>query len=134
MSTHTLPELGFTNARGIGWNYQVKGVPAYNPPRTRVRFLLDQALWLGMVWLAMDALHLYYVEVFYGGQPNVETMPLIETGGGYLGQRALNGVTTTLAAVYLPVQNLYTLISIVSVLLGGGAPKVMQCISLGTCD
>ena len=85
---------------------------------------MGQLIWLAGVWLAIDALHVYFVEVFYESRPDIMTMPLIETGGQRLGQRALNGVTTSLAAVYLPVQNVYTVIAILSVLFGGGAPKV----------
>ncbi|MCJ1395079.1 hypothetical protein MMC18_007960 [Xylographa bjoerkii] len=113
----------YCSPRGIGWNYQVKGVPAYEAPRTKANFLLNQATWLAVIWLAIDALQVYHVEVFYGGQPDIMTMPFIGTGGQHLGQRALNGVTTTLTAVYLPVQNAYTVIAMFSVLLGGSAPK-----------
>ena len=48
----------YCNPRGIGWNYQVKGVPEYVAPDTKARFLIQQAKRLAVCFIFMDAFYM----------------------------------------------------------------------------
>ncbi|MCJ1293712.1 hypothetical protein MMC34_005267 [Xylographa carneopallida] len=107
---------------GVGWNYRVKGIPE-DHVRTKQQFFVDNLIWLGIVWLLIDITNVYIIENVYDGKPNPATMPFIDVPGSFFGRRFYNMFWGTLAMVYLPVQNLYTQIALISVLCGGGQPK-----------
>ena len=113
---------------GVGWNYRVKGIPD-DHVRTKKQFFMDNLIWLGLVWLMIDITNVYIIETVYGGKPDPATMPFIDFPGSFFGRRLYNMLWGTLAMVYLPVQNLYTQIALISVLCGGGQPKVGSSIA-----
>ena len=89
---------------------------------------MDNLIWLGIVWLLIDITNVYIIENVYDGKPDPATMPFIDVPGSFFGRRFYNMFWGTLAMVYLPVQNLYTQIALISVLCGGGQPKVSSSI------
>ena len=128
MNMSFLQKLGWSaslycSPRGIGWNYQVKGVPEYHI-KTKKEFFVGNLLWLAVVFLLIDITNVYIIETVYDSKPDPATMAYIDFPGSFFGRRFYNMFWGTLAMVYLPVQNLYTQIALVSVLCGGGQPKV----------
>ena len=49
----------YCNPRGIGWNYQVKGIPKQRAPNTKMGFFIQQIKEIAIVFLAIDALNMY---------------------------------------------------------------------------
>lgn len=49
----------YCNPRGIGWNYQVKGIPEQRAPNTKKGFLIQQIMEIAIVYLALDVLNMY---------------------------------------------------------------------------
>ena len=46
----------YCNPRGIGWNYQIKGIPKQRAPNTKGAFLIRQIKEIAIVFLAIDVL------------------------------------------------------------------------------
>ena len=46
----------YCNPRGIGWNYQVRGIPKQRAPNDKMGFILQQIKEIAIVFLAIDAL------------------------------------------------------------------------------
>ena len=49
----------YVNPRGIGWNYQVKGIPEQRASDTRRGFFIQQFKEIAIVYLALDVLNMY---------------------------------------------------------------------------
>ena len=48
----------YCSPRGIGWNYQVKGVPEYKPPHTKAQFFFQQIERLAVCFILLDAVQM----------------------------------------------------------------------------
>ena len=46
----------YCNPRGIGWNYQVRGIPKQRAPNDKMGFIIQQIKEIAIVFLAIDAL------------------------------------------------------------------------------
>lgn len=110
----------YCSPRGVGWNYQVKGVPPYRGPNSKVGFVLDQARWLALCGIAIDALNLYSQEYYY--RPGVDPVDLTSYSKNW-GRSCVNAVHGLLTP-YFGLNLVYGQIAIVCVLLGLGSPKV----------
>ena len=51
----------YCNPRGIGWNYEVKGIPKYEAPGTKTAFMIGQAKRLAVHAIILDAIYMYVV-------------------------------------------------------------------------
>ena len=102
-----------TNPRGIGWNFEVKGVPAADKPLSRRKFLRYQLSNYIKYFVITDLIHVYAVRQMHvsGVEPSLLTIRS-NTWSGSL----LNAVFAGLK-IYFPLQLAYTAGSIVTVLL-----------------
>jgi hypothetical protein len=91
---------------------------------SKKQFFWEQAKWMVVIVLYLDASGIYMKEHFYKGKPDLATMPHIDMHRRFFGERFLDMAWATLAMIYFPIQNSYTQLSTMSVALGGGAPKV----------
>ena len=49
----------YCNPRGIGWNYQARGIPKQRAPNDKMGFLIQQIKEIAIVFLAINALDIY---------------------------------------------------------------------------
>lgn len=120
----------YCSPRGVGWNYQVKGVPPYRGPNSKAGFVLDQFKWLALCAIAIDALHLYSREYYY--RPSVDPVDLTSYSKNW-GRSSVNAVHGLLTP-YFGLNLMYGQIAIFCVLLGLGAPKVSWALFLSCLD
>ncbi len=112
----------YCSPRGVGWNFQVKGVPPYRGPNSKAGFVLHQAKWLVICVIAIDALNLYSQAHYY--RPGVDPVDLTSYAENW-GRSCVNAVHGLLVP-YFGLNLMYGQIAIVCVLLGLGAPRVRQ--------
>lgn len=110
----------YCSPRGVGWNYQVKGVPHYRGPSSKAGFVLDQSRWLAICFISIDALHLYSREYYF--RPGVDPVDLTSYSRNW-GRSCVNAVHGLLVP-YFGLNLIYGQLAIVCVLLGFGSPKV----------
>ena len=110
----------YCSPRGVGWNFQVKGVPPYMGPESKAGFVLDQARWLAVCYISIDALHFYSQEHYY--RPGVDPVELTSYSKDW-GRSCVNAIHGLLTP-YFGLNLIYGELAIVCVLLGFGSPKV----------
>ena len=115
------------NQRGIGWNYQVKGVPPTSAPQPKWPFLRHQLLKYVQYYIVSDLLHVYFMRFHYTQGVDIAYLDLRANTW----TRSFCNAFCAGAKLYFPIQMNYTLVSIISVLLGLCQPKVCQFISCG---
>lgn len=49
----------YCSPRGIGWNYQAKGVPGYKAPDTKTKFFIEQGKRLLFYFIMLDACNMW---------------------------------------------------------------------------
>ncbi|KAL9130077.1 MAG: hypothetical protein Q9217_001636 [Psora testacea] len=110
----------YCNPRGIGWNYQVKGVPRYDGENTRRWFFLNRAKWLAIHMLVIDAICVYCDNYYY--RPGVDVTTL--TGRADTWSRSVLNAVHGFNGIYSHISMIYTQIAMLCVLAGLGQPKV----------
>ena len=110
------------NQRGIGWNYQVKGVPPAKPPQTKWQFLRCQLPEYVKYYVLCDMLHVYTSRHYYSEGAN---MALLTTRANTWSRSFLNALLLG-SKIYFPIQLAYTLGSILFVFLDLTQPKVCR--------
>lgn len=87
---------------------------------TKKQFFWEQAKWMIIVALYLDASSVYLKEHFCGVRPDPVTIPSIELHRMFFGDRFLDMAWGTLGMIYFPIQNMYTQLAVMLVLFGGG--------------
>ena len=108
------------NLRGIGWNWQVKGVPAHRAPQQKAQFLVYQFGDWVKYYIITDLLGLYFETYHHAEGPALASLNLWDQHS--LARSAANALFAG-AKLYYPIQMNYTLASMISVLLGVCEPK-----------
>ncbi len=114
-----------SNLRGIGWNYQVKGVPPSSAPQNKWSFLLHQCIKYVRCHIITDLLHVYFMKYHYLEGVNIAFLDLRAASW----TRSFCNAFCAGAKLYFPIQMNYTLASIISVLLGICQPKASRTFS-----
>ncbi|CAF9922109.1 hypothetical protein IMSHALPRED_005340 [Imshaugia aleurites] len=109
----------YVNPRGIGWNYQVKGIPEQRASDTRRGFFIQQFKEIAVVYLALDVLNIYTSRYYY--KPGVD--PLTLTIRADTWPRGIWNAYSGMANQVLTTSYLHLQIATFSVLLGGSQPK-----------
>ena len=111
----------YYSPRGVGWNFRVKGVPAYTGPKSRLGFVLSQMCWLTLCALGVDAVGLYTRVYYFGGREwGREGVTSYSSNWGRSAVNALHGLLTP----YFGLNIAYDQIAIVCVPLGLSEPEV----------
>jgi len=108
------------NQRGVGWNYQVRGVPKRSAPQSKWSFIAYQFFKYVQYYVLSDLLHAYFVRYHYLEGVNIAFLDLRADTW----TRSFCNAFCAGAKLYFPIQMNYTLVSIVSVLFGICQPKV----------
>ncbi|KAI9743462.1 MAG: hypothetical protein M1818_002774 [Claussenomyces sp. TS43310] len=109
----------FINPRGIGWNYQVKGIPQVAAPQGKFQFLSSQSLHYMKCYVVTDLVHVYLTKHYYTDGVDMASL----TVRANTWSRSFANTLMAGSKVYFPLQLLYTFGSILFVLLSLSKPK-----------
>ena len=111
----------YCSPRGVGWNFRVKGVPAYTGPKSRLGFVWNQMCWLTLCALGADAMGVYTRVYYFGGREwGSGGVTSYSSNWGRSAVNALHGLFTP----YFGLNIAYGQIAIVCVALGLSEPEV----------
>ena len=111
----------YCSPRGVGWNFRVKGVPAYTGPKSKLGFILNQLGWLTLCAIGIDAMGVYTRGYYFGARGwGREQVTSYSSNWGRSAVNALHGLFTP----YFGLNLAYSQIAIVCVGLGLDAPEV----------
>ncbi|KAL2041434.1 hypothetical protein N7G274_005816 [Stereocaulon virgatum] len=108
----------YCNPRGIGWNYEVNGIPKYEAPGTKTAFMIEQAKRLAVHAIILDAIHIWNSRSYYTPGVDMLTIDVRNTTLPIAASEIISWIGQVVSTSYL-----YTQVAMVSVLLGGGQPK-----------
>ena len=123
----------YCSPRGAGWNFCVKGVPAYTGPKSRVGFVLNQLGWLTVCAIGIDAMGLYTKEYYFGARGvGREQATSYSSNWRRSAVNAFHGLFTP----YLGLNLAYGQIAIMCIGLGLDAPEVssLRCSCAPYCS
>jgi hypothetical protein len=110
------------NLRGIGWNFQVKGVPKPDAPQKKWGFLRFQLVKYARCYLINDLVFVYFTK--YHHEPGTRLSDLTLYSDNYA--RFFLNCFLAGCKLYFPLQMNYTLASILGVFSGLTEPKVFS--------